>query len=138
MVDGSSGQATFGSMDHPAMYSSILQLGSVILDIDGNRLVSRFVRETGEIQDTFTMVKETPDDSGQVPRITDTKAVAGWITLTWNSQPGVCYVVQRAASLTSQWEDVSEVLSAQGSVQSWKVQCETGVPARFYRIAIVR
>ena len=58
MVDGSSGQATFGSLNHPVMYRSMLKLGSVILDIDGDRLIARFLRETGEVDDTFTIVKQ--------------------------------------------------------------------------------
>ena len=33
------------------------ELGSVVLDIDGNRLQARFLRETGEVDDTFTIIK---------------------------------------------------------------------------------
>jgi hypothetical protein len=60
VVEGSSGQATFGTMDHPVMYKSLLNLGSVILDIETNQLVARFLRETGSVQDTFAIVKPTP------------------------------------------------------------------------------
>ena len=46
VVAGSSGQATFVQPDypHPAMYMSLLQLGSLVLDIDGNRLDARFLK----------------------------------------------------------------------------------------------
>jgi hypothetical protein len=57
---GSSGQATFtqGDFPHPAEYISLLNLGSLVLDINGNRLDATFVRETGATPDTFTIIKQ--------------------------------------------------------------------------------
>jgi len=62
IVNGSSGQATFVQSDwpHPIMYQALLQMGSLILDIDGNQLVAQFLRENGEVQDTFTLIKQNP------------------------------------------------------------------------------
>jgi hypothetical protein len=66
VVAGSSGQATFwtgGSTaqfnpsPHPVMYFSDLELGSLILDIDGNRLDAKFINSSGAIQDYFSVEK---------------------------------------------------------------------------------
>ena len=46
-----------GTLNHPAMFISLNQLGSMVLDVDGNRLDASFLRETGAIGDSFTMLK---------------------------------------------------------------------------------
>jgi len=56
-VAGSSGAISGGSLNHPAMFISLNQLGSMVLDIDGTRLDARFLRETGAIDDSFTIIK---------------------------------------------------------------------------------
>jgi Big-like domain-containing protein len=57
VVAGSSGQKSGGSLNHPAMFISLNELGSMVLDIDGNRLDAKFLRETGAIEDHFTIIK---------------------------------------------------------------------------------
>jgi hypothetical protein len=57
-VAGSSGQATTGTTNHPAMFYSALSLGSVVLDFHSNRLDAVFLRETGAIDDSFTIIKD--------------------------------------------------------------------------------
>ncbi|HEX4951061.1 MAG TPA: metallophosphoesterase, partial [Blastocatellia bacterium] len=57
VVAGSSGQATGGALNHPAMFISLNNLGSMVLDINGNRLDAKFLRETGAIADSFTIIK---------------------------------------------------------------------------------
>ena len=39
------------------MFISLDELGSLVLDIEGSRLDARFLRETGEIDDSFTILK---------------------------------------------------------------------------------
>jgi hypothetical protein len=46
---------------HPAMYLSRLNLGSLVLDVNGNRLDAKFLRETGAIDDYFSIVKNIPN-----------------------------------------------------------------------------
>lgn len=58
-VAGSSGKISGGALDHPAMVISLNQLGSMILDIDGNRLDAVFLNASGEIGDEFTIIKDT-------------------------------------------------------------------------------
>ncbi|MEY2565464.1 MAG: hypothetical protein QOH88_3657 [Verrucomicrobiota bacterium] len=59
-VAGSSGQATFTQPDFPlpAHYISLLNLGSLVLDINGNRLDATFIRENGTTPDSFTIIKQ--------------------------------------------------------------------------------
>ncbi len=56
-VAGCSGLTSGGSLDHPAMHVSLNTLGSVVLDIDGQRLDASFLDSTGVVQDEFTIVK---------------------------------------------------------------------------------
>jgi hypothetical protein len=57
VVAGSSGHTSGGSLNHPAMFISLDRLGSMVLDIEGNRLDAKFLRETGAIDDHFTIIK---------------------------------------------------------------------------------
>ncbi|MEN8106603.1 MAG: metallophosphoesterase [Pseudomonadota bacterium] len=59
---GSSGKTSNGSLDHPVMvHASLKQLGSLVLDVNGNRLDATFVRENGSVDDYFTILK-APDN----------------------------------------------------------------------------
>jgi hypothetical protein len=60
VVAGSSGQKSGGPLDHPAMFISLNELGSMVLDVDGGRLDAKFLRENGNVDDYFTIVKGTP------------------------------------------------------------------------------
>jgi len=62
-VAGSSGQITGGSLDHPAMFLSLNLLGSVVLDIAGDRLDALFLDRDGTIQDHFTLLKGSAFDA---------------------------------------------------------------------------
>ena len=57
VVAGSSGQVSGGSLDHPAMYLSLNQLGSLILDVNGHQLDVKFLDQTGVWRDYFTVFK---------------------------------------------------------------------------------
>lgn len=58
IVAGSSGQISGGTLNHPAMFVSLNQLGSLVLDIDGKRLDAKFIRENGLTNDYFTILKQ--------------------------------------------------------------------------------
>jgi hypothetical protein len=62
-VAGSAGQATGGSLDHPAHFISLNNLGSLVLDVNGTTLTGTFVRENGTAPDTFAIVKQGAADS---------------------------------------------------------------------------
>jgi hypothetical protein len=65
IVAGSSGKITGktektaarGFLDHPAMFLSLYRLGSLVLDVEGNRLDAAFLTEKGERLDHFTILK---------------------------------------------------------------------------------
>jgi hypothetical protein len=56
-VAGSSGQISGGTLNHPAMFISLNNLGSMVLDVNGNTLDAKFLRENGAIVDSFRIVK---------------------------------------------------------------------------------
>lgn len=56
-VAGSSGQISGGTLNHPAMFISLNNLGSMVLDVNGDTLDAKFIRENGVIADYFRIVK---------------------------------------------------------------------------------
>ncbi len=76
-VAGSSGKTSGGTLNHPAMFISLNQLGSMVLDINGTRLDARFLRSDGSTGDSFTITKGTappppPPSDTTAPTITIT------------------------------------------------------------------
>ena len=61
-VPGSAGQTAWAWLDHPAHVVSLSELGSLVLDVNGNRLDATFVR-TGDTLTEFTIIKEGAADS---------------------------------------------------------------------------
>jgi hypothetical protein len=122
VVAGSSGWATFQWGHHPIMHTSLLEMGSLVLDIDGQRLDAKFLRETGAIDDHFTIIK------GAAPQplcIVAVRYEEGVVTVTWKSRAGRSYRLEKTASLESpDWQPVSEDVLATGATSSW-----TGVAA---------
>lgn len=57
VVAGSASKITGGLLNHPAMFLSLNRLGSLVVDIDGDRLDATFLRETGQTNDYFTILK---------------------------------------------------------------------------------
>lgn len=57
VVMGSSSKLDGGPLDHPAHAVSLRELGSVIIDVVGQRLDARFINADGEVRDHFTIVK---------------------------------------------------------------------------------
>ncbi len=56
VVAGSAGGIGGGALDHPAMVRSLGRLGSLVIDVDAGRMDVRFLRETGAIEDEFTIL----------------------------------------------------------------------------------
>lgn len=67
VVAGSSGKTGHGSLNHPAMFISLNMLGSIVVDVDGNRLDAIFLDSTGATRDHFSIVKNAGQD---LPRLT--------------------------------------------------------------------
>ncbi|MDB6031891.1 MAG: hypothetical protein JWM16_2229 [Verrucomicrobiales bacterium] len=113
VVAGSSGQTGGGELNHPAMFLSLNELGSLVLDLDGSTLEAVFLRETGEISDHFTLHKSRPSDV----LITHFAVGGGLAYIEWKSKPGSFYRIQYTTNLTppQHWVEVSGNLQATGT-----------------------
>ncbi len=58
VVTGSASKADNGSLDHPAHYVSLAEAGSVVIDVDGNKLIARFINNKGLVRDAFNITKD--------------------------------------------------------------------------------
>jgi hypothetical protein len=58
-VAGSSGhiEPVGATLDHPVMVTSLLEVGSMVVDVAAGRLDARFIDQTGAERDVFTIVK---------------------------------------------------------------------------------
>jgi hypothetical protein len=56
-VAGSSGQISGGTLNHPAMYISLNELGSMVLDVNSLTLDAKFLNNNGTVRDYFTLTK---------------------------------------------------------------------------------
>ena len=136
VVAGSSGWATFQVGRHPIMHASLLRMGSLILDINGQRLDAKFLRETGAIDDSFSLVKGAQPEN---VRLTSLHLQDGFITAKWRSRPGKVYVVQKATRLDPpDWSITSEELTAVGLNSSWTDIALPGVESCFFRVVEIR
>ena len=61
-VTGSSGQISNAPLDHPVMVSNLIELGSMVVDVNGNTLDAIFMNDEGSVLDSFRIVH--PSDSG--------------------------------------------------------------------------
>jgi hypothetical protein len=57
IVAGASGEVESGPLDHPAMYASLQELGSLVIDVHGTRLDASYIGVTGSVLDHFTILK---------------------------------------------------------------------------------
>lgn len=57
VVAGSSSEVRPATLNHPAMRVGLLELGSLILDVDGDTATGTFLNSDGQTTDTFRMVK---------------------------------------------------------------------------------
>lgn len=134
IVAGSSGQATFGALDHPIMFFDELELGSLILDIDGPVLEARFLRETGAIDDYFTLIKS---DADAPLRVTAYEINDQSVTLTWNSLNGRWYRIETSPDLAATtWPGITP-LQATGSTLSFTLPRDPLAPQSFYRVILL-
>ena len=84
-VAGSSGQISGGLLNHPAMFISLNSLGSMVLDLDGNRLDAKFLNSAGLVADQFTVIKgSTPPSPPAAPtNLSATAVSSSQINLNW-------------------------------------------------------
>lgn len=98
-VAGSSGKISGGLLNHPAMYISLNKLGSMVLDIDGNRLDAKFLDNTGAVADYFTLIKGSTASVPAPPSaLAATATSSSQINLTWvdNSSNETGFSIERS------------------------------------------
>ena len=82
-VAGSSGMASGnGPMNHPAMFVSLMNMGSLVLDITRDELHAQFLRENGTIADSFTIIK-APLPAPSAPSSLAVTTTVNSATLSW-------------------------------------------------------
>lgn len=132
VVAGSSGWATSRTGHHPIMYFDELEVGSMVIDIKGNRLDAKFLRETGAIDDHFTILKGVAPES---LRICTFDVKNGSVTVRWKSVAGESYRVQQCTTMDApQWTDASGMMTATGATSTWTGTVAAGETQRFYRV----
>lgn len=58
VVTGSASKLDHGPIDHPAHVVGFLEAGSVVIDVVDNKLTARFINDTGQVRDEFTITKD--------------------------------------------------------------------------------
>ncbi|MEN8158972.1 MAG: metallophosphoesterase [Myxococcota bacterium] len=62
VVNGTGSDSTSGPFDHPTTVLGLVSLGSVVIDVDGDRLDARFLDDAGVVADHWTLLK-APDET---------------------------------------------------------------------------
>ena len=133
VVAGSGGFATFQSGRHPAMYAALLQIGSLVIDVNSNRLDAMFLRDTGAIEDSFTMIKGPSPFKFATIRFTD-----GSVTLRLKTVAGKTYRLERATQLEApDWTPVGDIFIATGTTTERTAAVPAGSGRQFYRAVLV-
>jgi hypothetical protein len=135
VVAGSSGHATFvRAIPHPVMFITLLKMGSMVIDISGNRMDAKFLRETGAIDDHFTIIKGEPAEPLRIARVRMQNSNP---EIAWKSRAGRKYQVEQAREFQLQngpWEVVSPDILATGATCFWSGVADPGVRMMFYRV----
>jgi chitodextrinase len=89
-VAGSSSKIQGGALNHPAMFLSLNELGSMVLDIDGLRLDALFLDDVGNVLDYFTLLKgsgsQQDTEAPSVPaNVRATIVTSDSISLQWDT-----------------------------------------------------
>jgi hypothetical protein len=136
IVAGSSGHATGGNLNHPAMFISLNEIGSLVLDVREDFMDVTFLRESGVIDDSFTIAKGPFTNAVAV----STSATSTNMTLRWNTIPGHYYVVESTSNLqVGTWTAVSDPMRAAESSASWSCVPGAANPGCvFFRIKDLR
>jgi len=133
-VAGSSGQISGGLLNHPAMFISINSLGSMVLDLDSNRLDAKFLNSAGVVADQFTLIKgSTPPSPPAAPANLNATAVSSTrIDLVWvdNSTNEGAFKVERSTDNVT----FTEVATVSANVSAYSATGLTATTAYYFRV----
>ena len=134
-VAGSSGQISGGLLNHPAMFISLNNLGSMVLDVNGNTLDAKFLRENGEIWDYFRIVKGTaaPVPPAAPTGLSATTISSSQINLAWtdnaNNENG--FKIEQSTNGTN----FTQIATVGSNAVSFSVTGLSASTTYFYRVA---
>ena len=94
-VAGSTGQATGGSLNHPAHFLSLNELGTLVIDVNSNRLDALFLNSSGVVRDRYAIVKPPPAPPANLiaRAVTETSIALAWLDLSGDE---LGFVVERS------------------------------------------
>lgn len=129
-VCGCSGQGGFFEIPkHPAMRVAMTGLGSMVIDVSGDRLDAKFIRDTGEIDDQFTILKSA-NPTGARPYLQISRA-GDKVRLSWPTSR-LSLKLQEAEMPEPVWDDVIEAPSIFG--RSRYLQKDVGQTNQVFRL----
>jgi len=134
-VAGSSGQISGGLLNHPAMFISLNNLGSMVLDVNGNTLDAKFLRENGEVWDYFRIVKGAvaPVPPAAPTSLAATTVSSSQINLSWtdnaNNENG--FKVEQSTDGTN----FTQIAMLSSNSVSYSVTGLSASTTFFYRVA---
>lgn len=117
---------------HPAMFTDEQSFGSFIVDINTNRLDGRYLRSTGQIGDSFTIIKGVPAPL----HFCSFTIQNGNVVARWKSIPGLTYQVERSDNFqTPNWQPVGGPVIATGATTCWTNAIISGAPLGYFRVS---
>ena len=122
-VAGSSGKISGGNLNHPAMYTSLNQLGSVVLDVNSNRLDVKFLTSTGTVADYYTVIKGADTTAPSLSSAEATSANSVAVTFsetvdTTTAENTANYAIDNGISITNASASGSVVTLATSTLSS--------------------
>ena len=131
-VVGSSAQTSGGTLNHAAMKVSLNILGSMLLDIDGNRLEGQFIDNLGAVRDSFVILKGMTG-----PHTILATATAGGTITPSGTRVAPTNAVETFTIAPGALHGISDVIVdgvSRGALASWtftNVQANHTIEARF-------
>jgi hypothetical protein len=83
-VAGNGASSSSGPFDHPTTVVGMNRLGSVVIDVDGDRLDARLVDDNGAVADSFTVLKGVDTVP---PSLIDVEAIGPYTVVAVFSEP---------------------------------------------------
>ena len=99
-VAGNSGQLSDAPLDHPVMISNLIELGSLVIDVEGDQLDLVFLNNEGAVRDSFRIVHQSDSEPPTITQEIDTDIldhdrVAGsrWTRMNFEPQVSGMYTI---------------------------------------------
>jgi len=105
VLAGSSGKIDYTPIHHPANFTEVVVLGSMVIDVEGDRMDVRMLRENGTIQDYFSITKSPQPN--QAPLVNAGNNHSAQTGASINLDATVTDDGLPAASLTYSWSKLS-------------------------------